>query len=577
MDRAASWTLLVLLFAAPVADASHSTFQPLDEIAGGTDIILLIEVEGKVEQAARATYEHGFYDIRETFTYSWVGTVQLHRFGDGQYAGSMEARGGGAGTSVAESRSKVTFAIEDCVKTVPIQPRIGVQARLDPESQRFLVYASGIAHLGLERDCEVRTDGGTERGGSPLPFPPLWPLFAENIARADSDDPMLRELSPNPDPFAMAHGMVLDLDLKEQKTIQRGHREVATPFPEEHVLAHACRWVGGEPNLEGRCLVTGTVAVTVIAEPCNFLRRDAAEHLARLEALEAPAKGSSESQVRAFSVDAGQRVRDYLSDMRMLALLCGEEAGGLEPITRVMEAWRDAWVDVYERHGLSDEGKRDLISAERQCQLMGIESSASSSRAMAEIGAQATGGSARLGGHSPIAIHAWDQQGRHVGWNDTKGAPDLGIEGATYEGRPGGAQTLHLPAGLYKIAVVELSEGEYLLTTRAGQDGDRENATASGMEMVPLAAKPGRVLVYNALVDENGILSGPAQRVAELSDAFVEPWAPLASEASPVLAATTGSQGSEPPPGATKDAPGPHMAMLLATLGVLALAARRRV
>lgn len=171
--------------------------------------------------------------------------------------------------------------------------------------------------------------------------------------------------------------------------------------------------------------------------------------------------------------------------------------------------------------------------------------------------------------HSPVALHAWDEEGRHVGWNATTDLPDVQIAGANYTGAPGGAQELTLPSGFYKVATVEIGSGRY--TLNSGWNG----TAGEGFELLPLQSREGRTLVSNYLLDHLGLFVGPAQRIATHGDApfaFVETWRPLSSDA---VTGAGSAPGVPEERGGPADAPGAGIAFVLAAAVILAAMRRR--
>ena len=77
--------------------------------------------------------------------------------------------------------------------------------------------------------------------------------------------------------------------------------------------------------------------------------------------------------------------------------------------------------------------------------------------------------------HSPVDLHVYDAQGRHVGVNYDTGEIDLEIPGATYTGPNSEPQTIYIPnpgAGQYRIRLVATGTGNYSLEVKGIVNGD---------------------------------------------------------------------------------------------------------
>lgn len=95
-------------------------------------------------------------------------------------------------------------------------------------------------------------------------------------------------------------------------------------------------------------------------------------------------------------------------------------------------------------------------------------------------------GNVEVSVHSPVSLHAWNAEGGHVGWNAQANRSEATIAGGAYEGAPGGAQRIVLPAGFYKITIDEAEHGRYLLEVATNGTG------ADTEEAFLVAATPGR-------------------------------------------------------------------------------------
>lgn len=566
--------VFALILTLPIASAGHATTRELGaEVEAGATIVLALDASGSVRAHGSGSRGESRTTLEYEHRYAWGGLLELQRGADGVFWGERELRGGGQGQLVMSHTSPGGGFTTTCDADRRLLDvgRSGARAHLTPETGELLVVITSMGDVLPQDGCVTQYSSGHQETSPMWPPPPLSPLVVEGMRSVG--DARVQQVSRGLDELNAANAVIFRVRLQDGHTILRGGASAPYPKSGEGPMEHLC------PNADissGSCSVSGTLHVRTIVNPCNALRASLAVHLAAVQALQQPPSGSSESQVRAFSVDARQKVQALLADARGLELICGEEAPlSLEAVLGAQEKVLSAWIDVAKKHGLSDDGKRELVGAERGRQLVGGgDGSAAVAEAVGTVlASEGNYGPIVVRAHSPVALHAWDEEGRHVGWNESAGAPDAQVRGASYHGRPGEGQELTLPSGFYKLAAVELGEGEYLLGTSWNGSGGEEG------ELLPLASRPGRALVQNILVDAHGMLAGPTQRVASVSAAFVEPWAPLPFEPSPALAGGTPGASvegrEEGAPAKDEGVPGAPLAALVALVALVALARRR--
>lgn len=521
--------LLVLTLLLPAAQALHVDARDLSgEVESGARIILVLDARTTMGSVASGPIGPDT-TLSHTFRHSarWGGTIEFEPGGRTSFTGIEVLRGEGSGALREEVRSPDGGWTRTCDIVQKTAEGWGsAHALIDSETRELHVLLTGLMVVPEDECVTTYSNGRTERM-SYHPAPPVAPLFWQTQELLAEGDARLLALQPELTPHEAAHSVFFTLPLGGEQTF-RGRTQAEQPlnFGTTH-LSYACPGA----SVPGTCTATSVLHVSVVVEPCKFLRASYATHLAAVNALVKPPPGSSESQARSFQSDARHRVSALFADERNLQLLCGGEGADGDTYGAAAAANKkvqETWADVAKSHGLSTEGKRDLVAAERARHLLGDTTPPSPEIAeiiAAVVTRQGEFGRIVLRYHSPVVVHAWDPEGRHVGWNDTTGAPESHIEGANYTGQPGGAQELDLPSGLYKIAVVELGEGTYTYATEW-------NGTDEGVDLLPLAAKPGRTLVTNVLLDQHGILQGRAQRIGSeaTTSTFVEAWAPLATE-----------------------------------------------
>lgn len=309
-------------------------------------------------------------------------------------------------------------------------------------------------------------------------------------------------------------------------------------------------------------------------DPCPYIQRVYAEHHAALAAVTPPPAGADEAGVRAWAAPNVEKVSNVLGSQRAWQLVC---VGDLLPdpwdeIVRVQKLHRDALHQLLKEGKLSREGIAELMGAERALQLVGAGDDSGPS--LADIEAAAPSGTMEVSVHSPVSLHAWSEDGGHVGWNGSANASESTIAGATYEGAPGGGQTIVLPAGFYKITVDELESGQYLLEVRT-------NGTGADTEDVHLVKSSlGRTTSTHFAVTEGWdgprLDTFPVRRGATTSSvAFVDEGAPSVRAGPGATARGVQTGDSQPAGDEGRVVPGTALALVAAALVLVALGRRR--
>lgn len=539
---------LAIMLLLPVAAAGHPIPErsAADQMQQGAAMTIVVDATGGIQASGAGTRRDSTMAVEGThaysWTYSWGGTIDL-KLGEQSYLlGDANLTGGGLGTwrdrvhtvwsqdgvPYDEDRSQI-----DCAPRTDMSLRTetmpSARAFIDTEAETILIFVPDIS-LPADDDahrCLVTSDDRAPHYAGLTP-PPLSPLVGEGIALAAAQPEAVRQALGIYADAQVATSLFFEVPFENGHFTLQGRTTAPVPNTDGTPGDHICPDALNGHIMTGTCTAAGTLQVRLVVDPCPMLRESRAVHAAAVNALKQPAPGSSESQARAFQVDAGQKVRAFISDERAVQLMCGGEGDqAVANAARVAQMIVDAWVDVAKKHGLSDDGKRDLLSAERQSQLLGGSDDSSVTNAFLGEVFSSGNGAISVKVHSPVALHAWDEAGRHVGWNATTNSSDVQIEGANYTGEPGGAQELVLPAGFYKLATVELGPGRYALNS--GWNG----TAGEGAELLPLTSEAGRTVVMNVLLDHLGYIAGPAQRIATeegASFAFVEPWRPLMTE-----------------------------------------------
>ncbi len=569
--------ILILLTLLPAASALHPA--PASEGLSENPLVWMHvavagsasgDASGSQPESGTGPAEEGTYSV--TWTYAWRGTVELRQFPDdpqGTLRGNAWLSGGGAGSAY----------------------------------MHIYQHYDGWEHT-FDSDCAFEKTFNDGQGHS------YWAMAKANadtgalvvsISTADlheSDcryNPALSPLDPGDAPAGPTPG---GIDLEPEAVLRF---EIPTSGGDTRFFpswtgdirgaggkgAPYCgnEFMGVSSYMEGTCRVSGQVKVNAIIDPCARLWDSFDHHVSEVGALTPPPSGSSESQVRAFAVAARAAIGAYLGDARALDMYCGGAPDFDEGVLAAAEMILDAWRDVERTHGLGPQATRDLISAIRAHQMLGGEESdgnwnAPAGSSVASDGVGFDAGTLTISVHSPVSLHVWDADGRHVGWDLGTNAPESGIAGATYEGQPGGAQTITVPAGVYKITADEWDQGSYAVNLTWG------GVAGNGTEFLPLRSFSDRTMATNVLFDDAGFLWGGAQRIASGGDfRFVEPRSAAIADIFAPQRTAGGNGGSEAGPGGGADGgladgsnktPPASAAVLLMSIGIGALLVRRQ-
>lgn len=571
--------VLSLLLVAPLVPAQPSSRDYAEEVRKGSDVHMYLSYSG----GAGATFggEEQLEDSRESVqetrevSVSWEAPVWLRNSRDGTLQGSIltnwtasgmrsvtserSHEGGAGGEGWWRQNDRTTCASgtvsRSMVQTIRAVPEAsGLRLTFEGYPVMNVEIAGACTWTRTSVDAwESKDDSGVEPFGMPVAL--------HHGGDVESEAPL---------------SILVPYDARTSKTLS--YRD-AIPHGETPAGAY-CGTAGIRDEwLAGTCSASGTLTVRTLVDPCPFLRNAYPAHYAELASIPPPAPGSDEAAVRAWTATSGEIVRQVLSDQRSWQLFgC---VGDLAPdpwdaMGRVLQMHRDALLQLLREGKLSREGIGELLGAERAMQLLGVGNDAGPT--VAEIMAAhppEPSGTLEVKVHSPVSLHAWDEKGGHVGWDDAADQSVSTIPGAAYEGAPGGPQTLRLPAGLYKITVDELARGHYLLEVAMNDTG------AEGEDAAMVAATPGRRTSthYAVTVGWDGprLDTFPVRRGAAEGDVqFVDVGKPSVSGraggASPSSPGSTGAEGT--PVG--HETPATPVGAIVVALGLLAIVARRR-
>ncbi|HWG90435.1 MAG TPA: hypothetical protein VNZ52_06245, partial [Candidatus Thermoplasmatota archaeon] len=255
--------------------------------------------------------------------------------------------------------------------------------------------------------------------------------------------------------------------------------------------------------VSGKCTISSQVEVEIHVDRCGLAEKSYLHHLKEVENAQPIDPAAPEPWVLAWGEDMHRRVIDVLQDARGILLAgCGDlPVDPFLALTSAQLEYRDALLRIHREKGLTTRGIQEVLGAERSLQLLGHEDYET---ALHELKTKPPRDATLIAEvRSPVSLHAWSEDGKHVGWNKTTNRPDIQIEGANYTGAPNGYQKITLPAGFYKIEVEELGEGPYLLDVSWNGTGN------TGRDEVLASALPGRTtnLHYGFdRTDENGKL-----------------------------------------------------------------------
>ena len=616
LSRAAVLMMLILATAtfAPAAIASHKGLPSLEGLmlSEGANLTLTQEGRGSAKGEMHELTSTAKRDSTYSFDYSyrWNGTFRLTAPARA-LPGSPDLEGRHTFTPTASGSIREYYYADhrrangeiisqgDYTGTCSLKPApvsTTVRAVFLPERASLLVsfpFAGKVPHGWWSCSEQENNYGGQMfPEASPLALHALAPdsreharLINETVAErlgltlggfwGDEEERM----------HALIEHVVIEVPLILKPLALERARTVRIPYEGESYEAERyC--VDPTMGVETTCTWSGVVDWQLEIDPCPSVERSLREHVDLLRGYASPPAAGTREQLFAWRDGVATRIQDVLRDARQLALLCADSTDvDIMPLIAARTAeYQRALVELYRRGDRSPEVAREIASSERQLQLLGFEGSADAAGIIGEIVASppsAPAGQISVRVHSPVSIHAWREDGAHVGWNGSSGSTDIGIEGATYEGTPGGSQTITLPAGVYRIAADEIDEGSYTLAVSWDAEG------AQGEELFPLDAREGRTFTTHYALVENArgveMEIYPVRRV-DTPDAAAFLDGPLRpAPAMSALPAPTGSASQEAPgPTAPSSdagaapAPVPMPAWpLLVSLVILALVRRR--
>lgn len=485
--------LALLLLLAPPLAAGQSFYDPAAEVRDGAWVHLHFEYEGGAAGSAEGA--HDPWAAREQVAYraSWSAPAVL--LGDpsapgtlrGAYMGEWNATASRAYVWDFDGGSQNKRHEEwTCQGAWSGHAGGGVVGRL--EGDRLRLAIGHWVHSGTEpngcswwredtRSDGVHRDSGTQAFSRKLPL--------QGSMENDSYDQEVEVIVP-----------------LEGRASFRSSFSAAVPAPEGSPEWMYCG-LTRDDWVTGSCRAEGTLTVRVWVDPCMAIKRRLAEFVVALSQVPPPPQGADEAGVAAWAAGVQPQIAAVLGAARAHMLLCGEDlpVDPWDAIVRAQRMHRDALLAIAREGGLSPEGTSTLLGVERSLQLMGVDDGIDYGDV--DFGAAAPPeGSLEVRVHSPVSLHAWSEDGGHVGWNATTNASEATIPGARYEGAPGGEQRIVLPAGFYRITVDELAAGRYLLDVRVNGSGSEANESW----LVP--SLPGRTTAtHYAVVSQDGALA----------------------------------------------------------------------
>lgn len=545
--------LFLLLSSSPLARSMHAV-EVETSLSPGESMYLHLVGSGTAKGTGYVTGP----SLTQTANLDWRYDVDISVTlpvveADGVIRGFASLGGGGTGTAtvVWEHGNGLTETMTCAFARDLSDPPPGVvgttMAVIDKERGTLIVHVLNIGLPPPGDDCSH--DGQPQQ---PQPYPSPAPLLATTDANAARYERLFEAAGG----FAPDWTSGLTVELPLASDVHTFSETLDTDGYESDVgLAYCHSGVSVDT-----CVGASQLTAKLVLDVCPRALKSGQEHAQMLRALRSPGEPISESQARAFAADARTKITSYVADERAMQVYgCPGTLGADAEVTRVLQLVTDAWVAVARGGTMSDDAKREFIAHERQRELLGQGPMAPEASAIFDALASSVSASGTARVHSPVALHVWTQDGRHLGYNETTQAIDQGIPGATYEGEPGRGQVLTLPEGLYKLSVTELGYGAFTLDLEEG------NATA----LIPLDSLPGRTTMVNVLVDATGMHLGGARRALTGAEAPFILWQ------APSATAPTGEGGDGAPSGSS-DVPGPGLAAVAIAAALCARSARRR-
>lgn len=470
--------LLVVSLLLPLA-AGQDDIDWAEEARDGAHILLYLEYSGGGSGARQGAQDA--YALSEEVAYQveWSASSRLmpdpSAPGEFQGAATIEWNASASRTYVYDWRGSATNARHEertCGGSAADRVGSSVRGRIEGDTLR-LTIDSFVPSMTVKDGCawwqETTTSDGVQHreGTNDLVRPVPLHMFLDDASYQHSFD------------------VVVPLT---GRTVVPSSYSTPTPAPRDAPERHHCGLSDSLDWAVGSCAAQGTLTVHSWVEPCDAIERRLQQRVDALAGVAPPAEGADEAAVAAWAATVRPQVAAVLGDARAYMLMCGEDLP-VEPwgaIVRAHRMHRDALLTLADRGELSAEGVDALLGAERTLQMMGIDDQVDLSSLTQDAAPRPVSGTMEVRVHSPVALHAWSDDGGHVGWNASTNTSESTIPNATYEGAPGGAQRIVLPAGHYRITVDEMEFGTYLLDVRTDGDG----AGSSESWLVP--ARPGR-------------------------------------------------------------------------------------
>ena len=471
-DRMRALFLVLVLLLATVPAKAQEGRDLAAEVLGGAEVQAHLIYEGSATGTRSGSSDPYALSEARRVSVRWDGPLTLWKSGgklQGSIIGEWTASASRDWVWDYQTESSSLHEETHCAASGYRGP-LGLQVEATPEDDGLRVVVKGyvVPTMSVEGACqwsrvETTVDGTTSDSGARALEANV--VLVHGLETTDHDVDV---------------SFLVPYDGRASKTFSYSE---AIPHGSDLPANQYCGMSGeGFPWASGTCSATGRLEMRTFVDPCPYIRRVYPEHHAALAGVQAPT-GADEAGVRAWSAQNAQKVRVVLGDQRAWQLAgC---AGDLQPdpwdaIGRVLTMQRDALLQLMRDGKLSREGISELLGAERAMQLMGV--SDSSSATLGEIAAASpatASGKLEVSVHSPVSLHVWSEDGGHVGWDPATNASKSTIPGASYTGAPGGAQSIVLPAGFYKVVVDELAPGEFVL--EAATNGTGADTVAMSM------------------------------------------------------------------------------------------------
>lgn len=491
--------LLALLLLVPLAAAGHPFPGPEERLREGEKLSIHVIFRGEASasgsQMKDATSEGvgSVYEDEHRWRSTWnwtatgeVGTLQsptggIELEGNATVDFLRAARRQTTSLHGADRETRITSSesVTDCrEKAGPIRGLSSASFRLSgSEIVLTLQGAAGLAGA----TCEARVVEDDTHGEGRRSAEPTQPLLRAAFTTKTQDDGAIE----------------LRVPAAAGKTILRGSAGGALPAENEGIAGKLCGQVyASATGLTLECVATETIEVRIFVAQCDALARSAATHASELRAtIAAPPADLAQASILAWAGVIAARTDALLADERAHELAgCAPPIEGAPALAQQGKvAVRDALGRAAAQGKLTREALVHLLGVEREVQIQSGpapegEVEAGVIIALREASARVNA-VAEVSVHSPVALRAVALDGRTVGWNASRGASDVGVEGASSEGAAGGEQRLVLPVGGYHIEIDEQRFAYYLLEFK-GPDGREERhlvrALPGGATRIPM-------------------------------------------------------------------------------------------